>query len=166
MILAIDVFYEQNKAKIIGIIFNEWADEKFAQKIELFRQDIAEYEPGAFYKRELPCILDVLEQTDLATLQYIIVDGYVYLDDEKKLGLGGYLYDAIEQKVPVIGVAKNHFANNTKYVVEVLRGESQKPLYVTAVGTDLEEAAKNVKNMHGEYRFPTLLKELDILTKE
>jgi deoxyribonuclease V len=166
MILAIDVFYEQNKAKIIGIIFNKWADEKFAQKIELFRQDIAEYEPGAFYKRELPCILDVLEQIDLTTLQYIIVDGYVYLDDEKKLGLGGYLYDAIEQKVPVIGVAKNHFANNTKYVIEVLRGESQKPLYVTAVGTDLEEAAKNVKNMHGEYRFPTLLKELDILTKE
>jgi deoxyribonuclease V len=110
--------------------------------------------------------LDVLEQIDLATLQYIIVDGYVYLDDEKKLGLGGYLYDAIEQKVPVIGVAKNHFANNTKYVVEVLRGESQKPLYITAVGTDLEEAAKNVKNMHGTFRFPTLLKELDILTKE
>ncbi len=166
MILAIDVFYEQNKAKIIGIFFNEWADEKFAQKIELFRHDIAEYEPGAFYKRELPCILDVLEQTNVANIQCIIVDGYVYLDDDKKLGLGGYLYDAINQKVPVIGVAKNHFANNTKYVIEVLRGESQKPLYVTAVGTDLEEAANNVRNMHGAFRFPTLLKELDNLTKQ
>ncbi|MFD2521565.1 endonuclease V [Emticicia soli] len=165
MILAIDVFYEQTKAKIVGLVFNEWADAKYTQKIEKYRNDIAEYEPGAFYKRELPCIMDILADLDLSQLKYIVVDGYVYLDDEAKPGLGAHLYEALTTKVPVIGVAKTSFANNKKYVAEVYRGTSQKPLYITAIGEDLAQAAAMVKRMAGEYRFPTLLKELDNYTK-
>jgi deoxyribonuclease V len=165
MILAIDVFYEENRAKIVGLLFNDWTDPKYAQKIEKYRENIAEYEPGAFYKRELPCIMDILQDIDTTQLKYIVVDGYVYLDDNGKYGLGRHLYDAISQRIPVIGVAKTAFLSSKKYVAEVLRGTSQKPLYITAIGTDLETAAEQVKSMHGEYRFPTLLKELDVYTK-
>jgi hypothetical protein len=48
---------------------------------------------------------------------------------------------------------------------EVLRGKSKKPLYVTAMGMLLERAADRVRTMHGEFRMPHLLSELDRLTK-
>ncbi|GAB3511025.1 endonuclease V [Emticicia fontis] len=165
MILAVDVFYKQSSAKIVGLIFNEWTNARYAQKIEKFRNDIANYEPGAFYKRELPCIMDILADLDLTQLDYIIVDGYVFLDDEGKPGLGAYLYEALPIKVPVIGVAKTSFANNKKYVAEVFRGISQKPLFITAMGEDLTKAAAMVRSMSGDYRFPTMLKALDDFTK-
>jgi hypothetical protein len=40
----------------------------------------------------------------------IILDGYVALDDHGKIELGGYLFEALEQKYPVIGIAKNGFS--------------------------------------------------------
>ncbi|HEY1053517.1 MAG TPA: endonuclease V [Emticicia sp.] len=165
MILAVDVFYKQSSAKIVGLIFSEWTDARYAQKIEKFRNDIAEYEPGAFYKRELPCIMDILADLDLTQLDYIIVDGYVFLDDEGKPGLGAHVYEALPIKIPVIGVAKTSFANNKKYVAEVFRGISQKPLFITAMGEDLTKAAAMVRSMSGDYRFPTMLKALDDFTK-
>lgn len=165
MILAVDVFYEQNRAKIVGLVFNQWTDAQYAQKIEKYRNDIAEYEPGAFYKRELPCIMDILADLNLTQLKYIIVDGYVFLDDEGKPGLGAHLYEALPIKVPIVGVAKTSFANNKKYVAEVFRGTSQKPLFITSIGEDLTKAATMVKSMSGDYRFPTMLKELDNFTK-
>jgi deoxyribonuclease V len=165
MILAVDVFYKESRAKIVGLIFNEWTDTKYEQKIEKYRNDIAEYEPGAFYKRELPCIMDILADLDLTKLKYIIVDGYVFLNDEGKPGLGAHLYEALPIKIPVIGVAKTSFANNKKYVAEVFRGISQKPLFITAVGEDLTKAASMIHSMSGDYRFPTMLKELDNFTK-
>jgi len=50
--------------------------------------------------------------------------------------------------------------------IPVLRGHSKNPLFVTAIGTDAETAALYVKNMSGQYRIPSLLKELDKLTKQ
>lgn len=165
MILAVDVFYKKSQAKIVGLIFNEFTDARYIQKIEKYRNDIADYEPGAFYKRELPCIMDILADLDLTQLKYIIVDGYVFLDDDGKPGLGAHLYEALPIKVPVIGVAKTSFANNKKYVAEIFRGTSQKPLFITALGEDLTKAATMVRSMSGEYRFPAMLKELDNFTK-
>jgi len=63
-------------------------------------------------------------------------------------------------------VAKTNFASNKENKVELLRGKSMKPLYITSIGIDIEEAKENISKMSGEYRFPTLLKELDKLTKE
>ena len=40
----------------------------------------------------------------------------------------------------------------------ILRGRSRCPLYVTAVGMDLAEAAGHIQAMHGPYWIPTLLK--------
>lgn len=67
--------------------------------------------------------------------------------------------------MPVIGVAKTGYFNYQQTVVNVNRGESQKPLYVSAVGYDVNKAATNIKHMQGKYRMPDILKTLDQLTK-
>jgi deoxyribonuclease V len=166
MILAFDVQYTDNQAKAVAITFQNWEDATPTDTIIKYIDGIAEYEPGAFYKRELPCILSMLEDLDLSTIDLIVIDGYVLLDDVGKLGLGGHLYEALTVKIPIIGVAKTKFIQNKINAIEVFRGESQKPLFVSAIGTSIETAAENIKSMHGDYRFPTLLKLLDDVTKE
>jgi deoxyribonuclease V len=107
-----------------------------------------------------------LEDLDLHEIAYIIIDGFVYLDDEGKKGLGAYLYETLLVKVPVIGVAKTSFHNNKLNVIEIKRGESNNPLFVSAIGMEVAEAAERIKNMTGAYRMPDLLKEVDTKTKE
>ena len=84
-----------------------------------------------------------------------------FLDDSGKPGLGGYLFDYLNSKIPVIGVAKNDFATINELKREVYRGESKKPLYITTKGISLDEASQNICSMHGEFRIPTVLKMVD-----
>ncbi|QOG03650.1 endonuclease V [Flavobacterium sp. MDT1-60] len=166
MILAFDTYYFDGKAKTVCLEFTEWnQSENFKVHTEII-DNVAEYIPGEFYKRELPCILSLLNQIDLKKVEAIVVDGFVYLDDEKKYGLGGHLYEKLNQEIPIIGVAKTNFASIEKDKRSLFRGDSQKPLYVTAIGIDLDDAFQKVENMAGEFRMPTLLKEMDRLTKE
>lgn len=146
--------------------FEDWKDAAPSAIYSELKGEIAEYEPGAFYKRELPCILSILDEIPKEELQYLVVDGYVTLDNEGHWGLGAYLFDALGGKYPVIGVAKTRYARNTDKVVEVLRGESKNPLFVSVMGVELETAASYIQTMHREFRIPTLLKQLDNLTKE
>lgn len=166
MILAFDTYYFDQKAKTICLEFAEWNEDKNFKVHSEIIDNVEEYIPGEFYKRELPCILSLLKQTDLSTIDVIVVDGFVYLNDENKYGLGGYLYDKLNKQIPIIGVAKTNFASIEKNKKALYRGDSKKPLYVTSIGIDLDEAYKKVESMAGEFRFPTLLKELDRLTKE
>lgn len=166
MILAFDTHYVEDKAKTVAVQFEHWTDEFPSQVYEETLEGIQPYESGSFYKRELPCILSLLKQIDLTMIDLIVVDGFVVLDDEGSLGLGGYLYEALDQKIPVMGVAKNNFAKINALKIPVLRGNSQKPLYITAKGIDLQQAASYIQEMHGDYRFPTLLKEVDRLGRE
>lgn len=166
MIIAIDVHYRKDFAKVVAIQFDKWTDDKPEQIHEEIIEDVEEYISGAFYKRELPCILEILKKIDPSNLETIIVDGYVQLDDDGKAGLGMYLYDSLNQKIPIIGVAKRGFKDNVKHVIEVTRGKSNNPLYVTAIGIDLQDSADKIKNMAGKYRMPDLLKILDQKTKE
>lgn len=167
MILAFDTYYDTTgKAKTVCLAFEHWKDMQPFAVHTACKEHVAEYTPGEFYKRELPCILDLFATLPYEDLEAIIVDGFVFLDDDGKLGLGGHLYQALNEKIPVIGVAKTNFASIDQLKKPVLRGESQKPLYVTAIGIDIETAAQQVKAMAGDYRFPTLLKELDQLTKQ
>ncbi|MBL0743492.1 endonuclease V [Chryseolinea lacunae] len=164
MKLAIDVYYHNTTAKAVGVLFDDWQAATPTQIISTDVDDVADYEPGNFYKRELPCILKLLEQIDLTTLDVIVVDGYVHLNDDGKAGLGAHLFEALGGKIPVVGVAKTSFHNNTRNVVPVLRS-SKNPLFVTAIGTALPAAAASVQNMHGPFRMPTLLKVLDQETR-
>ena len=83
-----------------------------------------------------------------------------------KLFVSGYYQALIDNKIPIIGVAKTNFAAIEKHKRALLRGDSKKPLYITAIGIELDDAFEKVASMAGEFRFPTLLKELDRLTKE
>jgi len=166
MIIAVDVYYEENQAKTVGVIFQSWEDSNPLDVIISYTENPHEYEPGSFYKRELPCIQELLKQIDLNQIHTIVVDGYVYLNNEKKPGLGHYVYTNLSGRIPVIGVAKNTFHDNEAFVQKVYRGNSSKPLYITSVGVELAVAAGHIQSMYGEYRFPYLLKLLDQQTKE
>jgi deoxyribonuclease V len=165
MIYAFDTYYFNDHANTVCIAFETWTSEEenevFTQKTEM----IFGYESGAFYKRELPCILSLLKKIKLKPVDIIIVDGYVTLDNDGRIGLGGYLYDTLEQKIPVIGIAKNNFNTYDSQRREVYRGESKNPLFLTAKGADVDEIRIKVEQMYGSFRIPTLLKKLDQLTR-
>lgn len=164
MLVAIDVYYAEETAKSVAVVF-DWNDAAPAETHIVHLTDIAEYESGQFYKRELPCILAVLQRIDLSKITAIIVDGHVYIDNEKNYGLGAHLWAALNEKIPIIGVAKRAFHATEAVTIPILRGQSETPLFVSTIGTNTEIAAENVRNMHGDYRIPTILKALDGLTR-
>lgn len=165
MYLALDVHYKTNYAKSVGIIFLTKDDEEPHEILIEFLEEVSPYQPSEFYKRELPCLLEVISKLDLNIIDAILVDSHVYIDNDLNYGLGGYLYKALDNKTPIIGIAKRAFHANKKTVKEVFRGTSQNPLYISAIGTDLETAAQFIQEMHGNHRHPTLLKALDAITK-
>ena len=159
MILAVDVDYRHSKAFVAGVSFDDWSDAKAAYVYHSVVCNIENYEPGRFYRRELPCILCLLKEHHI-TPDIIVIDGFVSLGDESRPGLGMHLFNELGQTIPVIGVAKKPFKGTPKEA-ELLRGDSVKPLYITAAGMDISEAKTNVLSMHGNYRIPTLLKKAD-----
>lgn len=165
MIYAFDTYYYDHFANTVCIAFEDWASEK---EVEVFIEQTSissEYESGAFYKRELPCILSLLKKITLKPEDIIIVDGYVTLDNEGKIGLGGHLYQALEEKFPIVGIAKNGFTSPDGQRRSVIRGESKTPLFITAKGADVDDIKNKVEQMHGSFRIPTLLKKLDQLSR-
>jgi len=162
MIAAFDTQYLNDDATTACICFDDWADNISTQEFVEITHNIAPYEPGKFYKRELPCITYLIKKHNLQP-EIIIVDGYVWLD-ENEIGLGGHLYNELNQQIPVIGVAKTRFKIHSK-VKEVFRGNSQNPLYISTIGFDMGEAAENIEKMEGIYRIPTLLKRVDQLCR-
>lgn len=166
MKLAFDTYYFEDKAKTVCVAFKDWKDAQPMSTSSEIVNGIAEYEPGSFYKRELPCILSLLKQIDLQEVDCIIVDSFVQLDDHGKLGLGGKLYEKLNKEIPVIGVAKSGYHSIKLNTKELLRGTSQKPLYISSIGIELTVAHDLIHSMHGDYRMPTLLQLLDQKTKE
>jgi deoxyribonuclease V len=172
VIVCVDVDYRDREVVAAAVGFAAWTDAEPAVELTVTSDaPPAPYEPGAFYRRELPHILGALALL-VPPFEAIVVDGYVWLgphDDpdaepgSHKPGLGAHLYLALGGAMPVIGVAKTAFEG--AIAIEVLRGESAKPLYVTAVGIDAAAAADRIRTMHGEHRLPTLLKRADQLAR-
>ena len=166
MKIVIDVGYKDDNANISAVSFENWEDENPLDTKKVLLNNIAAYEPGQFYKRELPCLQEILSHYDLGKTEVVIVDGFVWLNSEKKKGLGAYLYEVLDKKIPVIGVAKRAFHGENKFCKTIERGESKNPLYVTAEGIEVENAAELIQKMHGEFRIPTILKKVDQLSRE
>lgn len=165
MILALDSYYPKD-AYTVCLSFKNWTDEVPVEVLTEASPLTEEYEPGFFYKRELPCILSILKKVSLENVETIIIDGFVTLDDSGKFGLGGHLFEALHGTIPIVGVAKNDFINLIHNKRLVYRGSSSKPLYITALGMELDVAAGFISSMHGVFRIPTLLSKLDALTKQ
>ncbi len=159
---VVDVHYQdEGRARAAVILFAsaELATATMARTIEL--DHVAEYRPGNFYERELPAIVAVLR--GLPPVDVLVVDGYVDLDPEGRPGLGAHAHEAGLARV-VIGVAKTRFRAAT-HASEVRRGSATTPLYVTAAGISLAEAAAVVQGMSGTARLPDALRIVDRLAR-
>jgi deoxyribonuclease V len=165
-IAFLDVGYQGTGARAACVVADSWtADNPVASYVAAI-DAVDEYEPGAFYRRELPCLLRVLALLP-APPDVVVIDGYVWLSDEPKPGLGAHLYQAVARRFPVIGVAKTafHGVDDCALVSRVVRGSSEKPLYVSATGVELSVAAGLVREMAGPYRMPSLLTITDQLSR-
>jgi deoxyribonuclease V len=172
VLACVDVDYRDKPGQSGGAVaacavFGNWREGvPTASFVERIAQ-VEPYEPGAFYKRELPCLLQVLVKAHTMIqpqkLEMVLVDGYVSLGPSHP-GLGARLYEALGGKIAVVGVAKTRFEGAD--AAEVLRGDSKSPLYVTTAGLDREVGAKLIELMHGPFRLPTLLKYVDRLCRD
>ena len=129
MIVCIDVGYREDTARAACIAFDDWDDACSINEYTVDLVGIEPYVPGQFYRRELPCVLAVLDKLPTPPA-VIVVDGYVWLDDNGRKGLGVHLYEALNEDTPIVGVAKTRFATATG-AVEILRGCSDRPLILT-----------------------------------
>lgn len=161
MIAAFDVHYSgDDTASAAAVLFHEYSDAESAAEHTAPMRGVAQYVPGEFYRRELPCILKLLEQFEAAP-EEIVIDGYVTLGERP--GLGQHLFGSLGGTIPVIGVAKSRYRNASG--IEILRGRSRRPLYVTSAGIDPLLASERIRAMHGAYRVPTLLRRVDLLAR-
>jgi deoxyribonuclease V len=159
---AVDVQYLDSGEARAALV--EAASAAFAQIVAertVMVTDVAPYVPGEFWRRELPCLQAILAGGP--NLSLLVVDGYVDLDPFGRPGLGARAHDAFG--VPVVGVAKTRFATAT-HAVPVMRGAgTTRPLFVTAAGLPLAEAAELVRVMAGRYRLPDALRRVDALAR-
>jgi deoxyribonuclease V len=162
---AIDVHYgpEGEPARAACVLLDDWSSAAPRAEQVVLVHDIAPYVPGEFFRRELPPVLRVLGSLP-ALPSIVLVDGYVWLDPNGRRGLGAHLHEALEGAAAVVGVAKTAFRGETG-AVALLRGESARPLFVSAVGISIDDAVAGVRAMHGAHRLPTLLQRVDHLAR-
>jgi deoxyribonuclease V len=176
MHIAVDVYYGSASATGACVGFARVDDERPAFVVtETFAGAASDYQPGDFKTRELPYLLKLFELARERTaamdvdIDTVIVDGYAWLDGGRP-GLGGHLAAVLHGDgglgggdagagVAIIGVAKTRFHGAD--AVEVLRGQSQSPLFVSSSGIEPLDAAAFVRAMHGEHRLPTMLRIVD-----
>ncbi len=163
MMAAVDVHYEIDKSIAACIAFKEWGDSSPYKSKRITLSPSKDYCPGRFYKRELPCILAVLESID-HTFDIIIIDGYVHLKKDYGKGLGAYLFESLPYTSCIIGVAKNPLKIADNFV-QINRGKSKRPLFISSIGCPVQYAAESIISMHGGNRIPTLLKLADKLAR-
>jgi deoxyribonuclease V len=163
LIVILDA-YTESGGGVGCVLAKDWAAAEASAELAKHLPGAAQrYEPGAFYRRELPLLLAIIAELPSMPSAYVI-DGYVWFGPDKP-GLGARLYDAIGAGTPVVGVAKTHFYGDT-CSIPLSRGKSRRLLHITAAGIEVGHAAALVASMHGEYRIPTLLKVADRLARD
>jgi deoxyribonuclease V len=163
MIAAFDVQYEGTCGRVACVTFTDWTAEVPAREYVSRVNEVQDYEPGEFWKRELPCILAALNAVDPPP-HTVVIDGYVWLDADARPGMGAHLFEALRRRVAVVGVAKTAF-RGSEHAARVSRPGTRRPLFVTAAGVPLEEAAARVGRMSGQHRIPSLLRRVDQLAR-
>ncbi len=161
-VAVLDVQYRGDGARAAVVCAGALEAEQALEEQVVSIGRVRAYEPGAFYRRELPCLLEVLAALGVPPT-LAVIDGYVWLDADGTAGLGAHLSLALEH-LPVIGIAKTAY-RGAAFAEQVRRGQSQAPLYVTAVGLDAKDAAACVLRMHGPHRVPTLARRADQLAR-
>lgn len=161
LFVAVDVHYTGESEARAAIVA---ADDDLFTRISWTDTTVvsvdAPYQPGLLYLRELPPLKAIIQGA--GRLSLIVVDGYVDLDETGLPGLGAHVH--AEFGVPVIGVAKTRY-RTASHAAQVLRGRSARPLYVTAAGMPISDAARLVRDMTGRFRLPDALKLADRLSR-
>ncbi len=155
--------YADPRAAVACVVLPSWQASEPMECVVRTVDGVMPYEPGAFYRRELPCIEAALKALRVVP-EVLVIDGYVWLGEGKK-GLGAYLYESRGRLGAVVGIAKSSFVG-AEPVGEVWRGQSQRPLFVSAIGMELAQACDHVREMHGEFRVPWAISEVDRLARE
>jgi len=155
----VDVHYAPRQATAACVVFTEWADRAPAAVVTTTLPAAAAYRAGRFYERELPCLMAVLQAAG-DEFETIVIDGYVHLKPPIGKGLGAHLHGSLDYAPAVVGVAKAPLTVADCFL-SVYRGRSRRPLFVSAIGCPVEQAASAVAGMHGPYRIPSLLKQAD-----
>ncbi len=153
-------YFGDEYASAAAVLFQRYRDAETAGEYAGLIYGVSRYVSGQFYRRELPCILRLLEQFN-ETPDEMVIDGYVMLGDRP--GLGQYLFESFAGQIPVVGVAKSKHRKSS--AIEVLRGGSIRPLYVTSAGVDPYAASDKIRAMHVAHRVPTLLRRVDVLAR-
>jgi len=160
LFVAVDVHYlDDSVARAAVVAAHERTFTRVAWTRTAMVAPGAPYQPGEFYRRELPALRAVIPADELAQ---IVVDGYVDLDPAARPRPGAHV--PAEYGVPVVGVAKTAFKTAT-HAARVFRGESHRPVYVTAAGISVAEAALIVREMAGKFRLPDALRLADRLAR-
>jgi deoxyribonuclease V len=158
---AVDVCYPPaGGARAAIVVAGDVALAGRMAKWTAFLPRVLPYRSGQFFLRELPPLRAVL--ADVGHPSLVVIDGYVDLDPHGLPGLGSYVHQ--EFTVPVVGVAKTSY-RTASHAVPVLRGASARPLFVTAAGVPLPEAAGMVRQMAGRFRLPDALRRVDALAR-
>jgi len=172
LIVSMDVAYGSGvgpgEAYAAAVLFKGWKAQRPIGRVRVRIEDVIEYVPGQFHQRELPCLLKALEWLPEPP-DVIIVDGYVWLDAEETPGLGAHLYTEVHERfdfteITVVGVAKN-MSHQFPGVEKISRRGAINPLYVSSIGMPVEQAAKCVQEMYGDFRLPHLIKYADRVAK-
>lgn len=160
MIGVFDVGYVDDLAVVGCVVIEDFADPEPAREWVVQGGPVGPYVPGEFYRRELaPLIRAVRSAGDLSIC---VIDAYVDLGRGGSPGLGRLLFE--QTGVPVIGVAKSRYPG-TPTEFEVLRGASNRPLFVSAAGFDSDRARVHVRGMAGAGRVPAMIRHADRLAR-
>ena len=163
MLAFVDVQYDGDTGVAAAVTATDWSDAAAAAEHVVHVPGVRPYRPGAFFERELPCLVRVLAEL-VMPIALVVIDGYVELDELGAPGLGAHLHERLGGSTSVVGVAKTAYRGST-FARPVTRGGSTRPLFVTARGMDVAEAARHVGAMHGPHRIPTLLARVDRLAR-
>lgn len=159
MIAILDAAYAKRASAAACVTAADWTSPDPLAQFTHGDGPAADYEPGAFWRRELPLLLSVLNMTPERP-DALLIDGYVFLDGDGREGLGAHLFAALGGTTPVVGLAKTRFSDADAWAARIRRQSTLRPLYVTAVGIALGDAAEAVASMPGA-RLPDLCRLAD-----
>lgn len=164
MIACLDVHYENELAYAAAVVFDKWDAASSLSEYTTCAANSVDYEPGRLYLRELPPLLNVA-QCICESIDVYVIDAYCHLSADFAPGLGAYFHEALNNAASIVGVAKNRF-HNTTHAMELIRGGSRRPLFITSIGIQYETAVSYVRMMAGNFRIPTMIKAADRLARQ
>lgn len=163
-IAFLDAAYASDAAGVACLLADSWTAATPTTEISKHFAGVpTTYVPGEFYKREMPLLQQMIDGLTPPP-KILVIDGYVWLGTNGEPGLGAHLFAALGSTIPVVGIAKTRYHDDT-WSKRIYRGTSGRPLYVTAAGIDITKAAELISSMHGNHRIPTLLQRVDRLAR-